>query len=489
MKKELAGRWAGKAAQRGSFFLVAIILAGIGLSFTVNNASNAVRNMAHPLVQVNVPALRGLAGFESALLRYQLALNKHYAGSITRERFFIIEKEARDEMAEKIHFLLDDEMQGVNRESVNTNYRAILDASPLLDAAITDSPRRWNDARDLLLNLNKATIAIRSELDKLQDQVEHKVSRAGERVVDEVDEVSWIIHSFIAATLVICVFLIYQFRQRARFEDELSFQAWNDSLTGLPNRSAFERRVQTLGTGTYSVALGVIDRFERVTAGLGHAFADQLVRELMQRAQSVAVGHNGELFRLVGSNFAILFPAKSNSAAVYEAIEALQAKMNELFELEQREIRVSISLGIADYPIHGKDAVDLLKNADAALQAARQDGDSGLMTYSSELNERAQEKIDLEAALSHALERNELELYYQPQMSLSDESLVGFEALIRWRRQGSLVSPADFIPIAETSGLIIPIGDWILEEACRQAKAWNDAGGPKVVVAVNISPR
>lgn len=476
-------------AYRGSFFLVTIILAGLGLSVMVNETSNAVRRMAHPLIQVSVPELRGLATFESALLDYQLALNKYFAHSIDRERFLRIEKRAEDEMDFRINYLLKDEMNDAERDRINQNYAIILASASQLDAAMNARPARLDAARDILLTLNKSTVEVRSALNDIQERLEHSVSHAGERVIKDVDRATWVTHSFTAATFIIGLFLIYQFWARARSEQKLAFQAWHDALTQLPNRHAFEAHVNDLGDAPYTIVLGVIDRFERVTAGLGHHFADALIQELMARISVIAQESNSQLFRLEGANFAMLCPASSDDEMVYTTIERLQFKVSEPFELQQREIRVSLSLGVADYPEHGETGIELLKNADAALQAARESGDSGLMTYSSELNMRAQEKLALEAALGHALERNELELYYQPQMSLSDKTLIGFEALVRWRRDGQLISPADFIPVAEASGLIIPIGDWILNEACRQAKSWNDASDRPIVVAVNVSPR
>lgn len=489
MNNKTLGRDGRRAAYRGSFFLAAIILAGIGLSVLVNETSNAVRRMAHPLVQVTVPTLRGLADFESALLRYQLALNKYFAYSVDRDRFMVIERAARDEMDGRINYLLNSEMSDVEKQKIAHSYQAILALSPRLDSVLTTRPVNWEEARRILQELNTSTIEIRSELDEMQDRVTQSVNHAGDQVVKDVDQASWVVHSFIGATLLISLFLIYQFWSRAQSEQRLAFQAWHDPLTQLPNRRAFEKHVQDLGEQPYTVALGVIDRFERVTAGLGHRFADELIRELMARIATIVAQSGNQLFRLDGAGFVVVCLAPSDTEAAYTTIEELQMKVNEPFELGQREVRVSLSIGVAEYPAHGDGPIELLKNADAALQAARQRGGSGLMTYSSDLNFQAHEKLELEAALSHALERKELELYYQPQMSLTDKSLVGFEALVRWRRNGQLVSPADFIPVAEASGLIVPIGDWILEEACRQAKIWNDASDKKIVVAVNISPR
>lgn len=472
-----------------SLILIVLILGGMGLSLIVNQASSSVRNVTHPLLREGIPTLRNLADFESALLRYQLSLNKYYASSITRERYLEISEEARSQMDGKIDLLLRSISQQEDKAKADENYKLILSLGPELDMTLTSQTISWDEARRILADLNAATVSIRSELKVIRTQSEDAVLDASDRVASNVDTVSWLVHIFNGASLLAALFLIYLFRARLSTERKLALQALIDPLTGLPNRRHFESRVQKLDQPEFRVLLGVIDRFERVTAGFGHTFADKLIQELMQRVSNVVEGRNAEVFRLDGANFAVLCCVPCQSEALFTFIVDLQAKVSEPFDLDGREIHVSLSLGIAEYPAHGKDATELLKNSDAALQAAREEGNGSYMLYSPLLNAKAQERLELEAALRHAIEKVELELYYQPQMRLVDGTLVGFEALIRWRRDGKLVSPAEFIPIAEASGSIVPIGDWILEQACRQAKMWTDIFGRKISVAINISPR
>ncbi|WP_081768904.1 bifunctional diguanylate cyclase/phosphodiesterase [Herbaspirillum sp. RV1423] len=298
-----------------------------------------------------------------------------------------------------------------------------------------------------------------------------------------------LVHLFDLLTLVTAGFMLYHIRARLRIEAQLAHQADHDPLTGLAHRRSFERRLRQLPAQAHTVVLGTIDRFERVVGGFGHAFGDKMMKDVAERIRICAESFGAEVYRLDGANIAILFRTAQSHPSFLEALAALQMQMRTPFVSERHEVVSSLSLGYAEYPRHGAEAARLLKNADAALQAARQAGGDVLVAYSENLNAQADHRLDMETQLRHAVERGELELHYQPQQSLNSNRLIGFEALIRWRRNGELISPDKFIPLAEETGLIIGIGEWILEQACRQAQAWKLATGMDLTMAVNISPR
>lgn len=296
-------------------------------------------------------------------------------------------------------------------------------------------------------------------------------------------------HLFNLMALGTASFMIYHVWSRFRSEDELIHLANHDPLTGLAHRRYFEQRLQSLPPAPHTVVLGTIDRFSRVIGSFGHAFGDQMMKSMAGRISDAAEAHGGQAFRLDGANIAVLYPMDQQAPAFGAALAALQEYMRSPFSCQNHEVYSTLSLGAATFPHDGSDPATLLRNADAALQTARRGGGDLLVRYTVELNLEADQRLDMESDLRHAIGRNELELHYQPQQSLHDGTLSGFEALLRWRRRGELVPPAVFIPLAEESGLIVPIGDWVLEQACRQASEWSAHFGRALTIAVNISPR
>jgi len=313
--------------------------------------------------------------------------------------------------------------------------------------------------------------------------------REGGMVDLNLNRIARLVHWFNLLALATALFMMYHIRARFRSEDALAHQAAHDPLTGLAHRRSLEHRLLHLRGRSHTLVLGSVDRFERVIGAYGHEFADAMITDIASRLRSIAGAYHGEVFRLDGANFVILYRHHVDSEDFSRALVALQAGMQRPFSCRAHEVYSNLSLGAAEYPRHGGDAVQLLRNADAALQSARAQGGNMLVAYSEALNAEAVARVELEAQLVHALERNELELHLQPQQSLQDGSLVGFEALVRWRRHGQLVPPGDFIPVAEESGLVIAIGEWVLERACAQIHALRNLSGRDMVVAVNISAR
>lgn len=466
-----------------------LIIANILLSIWVNQTSNSVRVKVKPLLEEKIPSLMGLSDFESAILRYQLALNKYFANSVSRDRFLVIEGEAKTEMDQTFNFVLNALEKPEELNLIQESYATILEFAPRLDKELSRQNIDADEVRSILLDLNARIITIRTALDRVQKKLSNSSMDSAEEIMHDIAVASQFVHIYTVASLLIAIFLIYQFRARLLSEQRLAFQAWHDPLTELPHRLAFEYRLKMLGDEPHVIILGVADRLEQIVAGFGHHLADQLILEITARIQEVAKLHDGEVFRLDGANLAVLYKFSNTDVAFDAAIDTLRQINTIPIQLDGQEIHITLSLGASEYPVHGVDPIQLLKNADAALTAARELGGDTYVFYSHVLNERSAEKLALEAALGHALELNELELHYQPQLDIADSRLIGFEALVRWRRNGQLISPADFIPLAESSGLIIPIGNWIFDEACRKAKLWNEGREEKLVVAINISPR
>ena len=471
--------------------LLLVILASLVLSAAMERTANTIRRNETPLLTVVIPQLRYLGEFESALLRYQLAYDKRYTESITPDRFQFLERMGRSELDSTLGQLRPSLGDGPELGVLRDGTTRIVAMAPQFERLMGANP---GAARHLLVTMNDEVKALRTQIDAMQLRAQEKLYDNGTLAGRSISSITTLIHVFDVLAVVTGLFLLYHVRARVRVEDQLKHLAGHDPLTGLPHRRAFEARLHQLAAqqedaGHHAVVLGTIDRFSRIIGGFGHAFGDRVMVGLAARLRLAAERSGGQVFRLDGANFAILYRVGCDSVAFEQALAGLRDEVRNPYDCEGHEIFTTVSLGAASYPLHGQSPQALLRHADAALQAARKAGGDNLVTYGPELTAQTGERLDMEALLRHAIERDELELHYQPQQGLRDGCLVGFEALLRWRRMGQLISPADFIPLAEESGLIIPIGKWVIEEACRQAAAWRCQTGVAVQVAINISPR
>lgn len=281
--------------------------------------------------------------------------------------------------------------------------------------------------------------------------------------------------------------------ERMQTQQRLDHLAHHDSLTELPNRLLLLDRLQrAMGRATRHhkqlAALFLdLDRFKQINDTLGHSTGDRLLRAVAGRLAK-CLRQGDTVARLGGDEFAILLEDLDHPEDVAPILEKLLDTMRHPFVLEGREFFLSFSIGICMYPQDGGDAETLLRNADTAMYRAKAEGRSSYRFYTADMNARAFERLDLESKLRRALEREEFVLHYQPKLDLGTGLVTGVEALLRWRHpdQG-LVPPGDFIPTLEDTGMIVPVGRWVLHEACRQARAWREARLPPLTMAVNLS--
>ena len=279
-----------------------------------------------------------------------------------------------------------------------------------------------------------------------------------------------------------------------RKDEHIRHQAYHDILTDLPNRTLLQNRLnhglKTAQRDATRIAVLFIDldRFKVINDSLGHFVGDELLQQAAQRLTK-SVRASDTVSRQGGDEFVILATIDNIADAAYIA-EKVIADMNAPFEVGEHRLNVGASVGISVYPQDGDDADTLLRNADVAMYAAKEAGRGTFRFFDAAMNERAQQRLHMEAALRRALLNNEFELFYQPKICLMDARYCGMEALIRWRDPTlGLVSPLDFIPLAEETGLIEPIGTWVLETACAQMRRWVDHGVIAGPIAVNVSAR
>jgi len=295
----------------------------------------------------------------------------------------------------------------------------------------------------------------------------------------------------------VCHLYLADITERKQAELRLVRQALQDAVTGLPNRRLFRERLEiTLKQNLAHCAVALIrpDRIKLVLESQGYAASDNLIGAMAERLMTALTEHAGDapavdLFRFEGATFGLLITQLADTSELDALMRRLQAAMFEPLKVEEREFFFTLSIGIAISPDHGSDAETLFKNAEAAVNRIRSEGGNGFRFYTQDLSERTEQWLAMEQGLRRALERNELLLHYQPQVNLLSGEIIGAEALIRWQNpERGLVSPMQFIPLAEETGLIVPIGAWVLRTACLQAKSWLDHGND-LVMAVNISAR
>ena len=279
-----------------------------------------------------------------------------------------------------------------------------------------------------------------------------------------------------------------------RTEEQLAQLAHYDSLTGLPNRVLLRERLAhalaAIPRADRLVGLLFIDldRFKVVNDTLGHAAGDELLQLAAHRLRATTRGTD-TLARLGGDEFALVLPDMRDAKAAGRVAEKVLRRFAQPFVVGSQELHVTTSIGIAVAPTDGVEVDELIKNADVAMYRAKSEGRNALRYYAPEMNARALGLLTLENELRRALERREFCLYYQPRVEVRTGHVSGVEALLRWQKDGALVSPGEFIPLLEETGLIVPVGEWVLAEACRQAVEWTAQGTPALRVAVNVSAR
>jgi len=307
--------------------------------------------------------------------------------------------------------------------------------------------------------------------------------------------------------------IVQDVTDRRIIEDKIKHLANFDALTGLPNRRQLiwraERALEQARRHGHGCALLLIDldRFKVINDTLGHAVGDELLVECGRRLRS-CVRHSEQLTelamdttvlrshrsleavgRLGGDEFVALLPELDHEHDADQVAQRMLEVMREPVVLGGSEYFVTASVGVALYPRDGASVVDLLRNADVAMYSVKAAGRNGMQAYQPHLAGKGRERLALESALHKAMERGELVLHYQPKIDLRSHRVVGVEALMRWQRNGELVAPSEFIPLAEETGLILPMSDWALREAARQIREWRDVDGLDLSVAVNLPSR
>jgi len=276
-------------------------------------------------------------------------------------------------------------------------------------------------------------------------------------------------------------------------KDQLDHLAHHDVLTDLPNRILLQDRLgQAIGLAQrqarqLAVMFMDLDQFKYINDSLGHAVGDQLLQSVAQRLAG-CVRHSDTISRQGGDEFVLLLAYIEHAEDAALSAQKILAALAPPHRIDRHDLHIGVSIGISIYPDDGQDAETLIRSADTAMYHAKENGRNNYKFFEQDMNARAVQRQSTEAGLRRALARQEFVLHYQPKINLKSGAIVGVEALIRWQHpERGLLPPAQFVPIAEDCGLILPIGRWVLRTACRQARTWRQAGLPPVTVAVNTS--
>jgi len=300
--------------------------------------------------------------------------------------------------------------------------------------------------------------------------------------------------------------LVRDITERKQADDQIAFLAYHDSLTALPNSRLFRDRLghaisqAQRNNKILAIMFLDLDRFKLINDSMGHSAGDELLKitsqrliEAVRKTDSVAIkaeGDGSSIARSGGDEFTILLDDIENRQAIIRIADRIVESIGQPMKLGREEVHISTSIGIAIYPEDGTVAEELLKHADSAMYHAKAQGKNNFQFFADSMNRSSFERLSLENNLHKAIEHNELHLYYQPQVSVGHEKLVGMEALIRWEHpEKGFISPGEFIPVAEETGMIMQIGEWVFREACEQGARWIKQGYQINKISVNLSPR
>jgi diguanylate cyclase (GGDEF)-like protein/PAS domain S-box-containing protein len=281
--------------------------------------------------------------------------------------------------------------------------------------------------------------------------------------------------------------------ERKLYQARLEYQATHDTLTGLANRSLLadrlEQAIRTAAShnGALAVVFVDLDHFKLINDTLGHHVGDELLQTMAQRLRVCARDYD-TVARVGGDEFVLLLNSRGGTDPLAHHLERILALVSEPWMRGQREFRLTASVGVALYPDDGGDPQTLLKHADSALYRAKDSGRNNIQFFTSELTTLMTQRLDMESKLRRALQREQFELHYQPRIDLNAGRVIGVEALVRWRLpEEGLIQPSRFIPLAEETGLIVPLGTWVMRRACEQMRSWQAGGLPLASVSVNVS--
>ncbi len=450
------------------------------------SASRAVATQSATLAQRRIPELRAISDLRAQLAARGNQLYLYYA-TTDGETWRAADQQIEQQMERCLSALIGLGLPNAEQELYRRHASDWLQHTQIFNREMQRPMRRnWDTLRDHLAAAQRSLDAQAVMFAAWDEAIRLSTAEASQSALAEVGRLTSMQIAFSLGVLLVAGIAMSILRARQQDQAALQQQAHFDQLTGLPNRRSLEYALQHRPrAGNGCLLLLSLPAYPRLAGIHGQACADALLQASTRwlRNELERSGEDPLLFRIEGERLAVLAPGYDASAAATLASRLRQIADYPL-QLEGRRLTVELRIGITLFPEDGQDPGCLIRNAEAALQHTVNGEDCQF--FSSSLAAANDHRLALETALRHALQQQELSLHYQPKLTPAGE-LRGAEALARWRHAGQWVSPGEFIPVAEESGLIIPLGNWVVEEACRQWKQWRNGGLPALPLAVNIS--
>jgi diguanylate cyclase (GGDEF)-like protein len=473
-----------------SFFSV-LLLIGVVMYISTSSVER-VSSKTNQLIKTQIPELREISEAQKLIAFISNNLHEYYATLdrdyyLGNERYIESFKEKVNHMTYAINIL------NVNR-LLDHHLASFITHANEFDAEMRRGDRRnWDKLRSQLYAAQEEAKAISLLLDDRSMGISHTVEANSLSTQNEVEHLNLLQLGFSLVVLVAALFIIVNLHYRIKDQAELYKRAYYNSITNLPNRKSFEQQLNKAHSTNNQPAFLLVnlDRFSLITGTMGYIFGDQLIKAISEWLVNSLerVDEAIAIYHFSGTSWLIALPNNVDEKQTTDIANMLTNMSSVTFNLNDREMTCSCSIGVYFNSSKEIDNVEILSNLDTALREAQKAGGNCYHVFHSNMSMETKKWIDTEHALRHAIEKREFELFYQPKINAQTGKVSSSEALLRWRKNGELISPAIFIPIAESSNLIINIGKWVLLEACEQWVNWQKEGLPAMPIAINISAR
>lgn len=468
-------------------FAAVLILTGLVIGLTLNSGKT-LKLQAAKLTDYRIPELREINTLQTAMSDRVNALYLYYATfeSATwkaQDKQFDAKVNLSLSALERLGLNADDSQKFSSLASEFTQTASLFDIE-----MNKGDDRDWDKLREHLASAQLKTNQISILLNEWSDNINDSAQHGGASALSQVNQLTQLQLGFSLAVMVISGFVLFVLYGRLKDQDELYRRAYYDDTTSLPNRQRLEKDLAKMLVSDTPGELMVIhiNRLNVIASTYGHSIADQLLVQIAQwiKEHGAVDSDNANLYHVTSDSFAILQLSHTHLEPQNIAQKIVEVSSHS-FNIGERQLRGDVKIGIAQFTNKNETAANLLRNAFAAL-SANGDGNN-IHLFEPRMTEESERWLSTESALRSALQTQEFELHYQPKVDAKTLTTTSSEALIRWRHNDKLVSPAQFIPVAEESGLIVSIGNWVLLEACRQWREWNDLYQTALPIAVNIS--